>query len=166
MKAFLNRLLGMAGIAATTANSNENAGAQTLQVQILGLGGPAELRDPLPSTQLYGFASAPVPGAHHVVIFLGGDRTKGVAIASNDPRYRPQGLKPGEAMVHNNTGVQLYLSEAGLVINSGGLPIIINGNILLNGKLTATGDVVGNGISLDNHTHSDPQGGTVGAPQG
>lgn len=41
----------------------------------------------------------------------------------------------------------------------------ITGDVTLNGKLTATGDVIGNGISLDNHTHPDPQGGNTGKPQ-
>jgi phage baseplate assembly protein gpV len=41
----------------------------------------------------------------------------------------------------------------------------VNGDVQLNGKLTATGDVTAGSISLENHTHSDPQGGTVGKPQ-
>ena len=33
------------------------------------------------------------------------------------------------------------------------------------GTISTTGDVTAGGISLHNHTHTDPQGGTVGAPQ-
>ena len=40
----------------------------------------------------------------------------------------------------------------------------ITGDITLEGKMTSTGDVIANGISLDNHKHSDPQGGTTGTP--
>ena len=38
----------------------------------------------------------------------------------------------------------------------------ITGDVALHGKLTADGDVIGNNISLDNHTHTDPQGGSTG----
>lgn len=41
----------------------------------------------------------------------------------------------------------------------------IYGNVNINGKLTASVDVVGGGISLKSHIHSDPQGGTTGEPQ-
>ena len=41
----------------------------------------------------------------------------------------------------------------------------LTGNLNVTGKITATGDVIGNSISLDNHTHTDPQGGNTGKPQ-
>jgi hypothetical protein len=53
-------------------------------------------------------------------------------------------------------------SSAGVEIKTPTLTI--NGNVQVNGSLTSTGDVVANGISLEHHTHSDPQGGTVGSP--
>ena len=40
----------------------------------------------------------------------------------------------------------------------------ITGDVSLDGKLTTTGDVVAGSISLDNHKHTDPQGGTTGKP--
>lgn len=137
-----HRVLGLLGISATTAAANESAGTQTLQVQIMGIGSPVELRDPIPSVQLFGFASSPVPGASHVVGFLGGDRTKGVAIGSNDPRYRPTGMKSGEAMVYDNQGRQIYLSAAGIVINANGSPVTVNGATLV--TINASAEVVMN----------------------
>lgn len=38
-------------------------------------------------------------------------------------------------------------------------------NLSVTGSGTYGGDVVANGISLDNHTHTDPQGGNTGKPQ-
>lgn len=38
-------------------------------------------------------------------------------------------------------------------------------NVLVDGYGHYTGDVVGKGISLSGHTHSDPQGGNTGSPQ-
>jgi hypothetical protein len=43
--------------------------------------------------------------------------------------------------------------------------VTINGDLKVNGLITSSGDVVGGGISLDGHIHSDPQGGSVGKPQ-
>ncbi|HET6606750.1 MAG TPA: phage baseplate assembly protein [Rhodopila sp.] len=126
MKAVINRLLGMFGVSRTTAAANEAGGIQTLQVQILGSGVIAELREPVPSAQHFGFASSPVPGASHVIVFLGGDRTKGIAIASNDPRYRPTGMKPGESMQYDDQGRQIYLSASSIVVNAKGAPVTVN----------------------------------------
>jgi len=44
-------------------------------------------------------------------------------------------------------------------------PLQWNGNINVNGGITATGDVIGGDISLDQHTHPDAQGGSTGTPQ-
>lgn len=43
--------------------------------------------------------------------------------------------------------------------------ITVTGNITASGTITGTVDVVGGGISLKNHRHSNPEGGLVGAPQ-
>lgn len=40
----------------------------------------------------------------------------------------------------------------------------VPGNASFNGSIDATGDVVGSGISLVTHRHSDPQGGQTGPP--
>lgn len=54
--------------------------------------------------------------------------------------------------------------------SGGGASVQITGNITQTGSLTASGtitgttDVIGGGKSLKTHTHSDPQGGTTGAP--
>jgi hypothetical protein len=41
----------------------------------------------------------------------------------------------------------------------------INGDVQVNGKVNTTGDVVAGTISLQQHTHPDAQGGSVGLPQ-
>ncbi|MHA3052536.1 hypothetical protein [Acinetobacter sp. ANC 4640] len=54
---------------------------------------------------------------------------------------------------------QQITGQGGMAVSGG------SGNTIL-GSLTLTGgDVVADGIHLKTHTHSDPQGGTVGAPQ-
>jgi len=42
--------------------------------------------------------------------------------------------------------------------------IHIEGNVTVTGSITSTGDMIAAGISLDHHTHSDPQGGNTGGP--
>lgn len=66
----------------------------------------------------------------------------------------------------NNSGMMVIPEVTtfdGDIIHNGNLTI--NGNLLVNGTITATVDVIGGGISLKNHRHSNPEGGLVGAPQ-
>jgi len=41
----------------------------------------------------------------------------------------------------------------------------INGDVQLNGRLNVVGEIIGNGVEYNQHTHSDPQDGTTGIPQ-
>jgi phage gp45-like len=163
-----NRIKSIIGVGRSTTSSQEAATA-TVQVAFVGTAnGGQELRDGVPVMQQYGIASATLPGCDYAVTFISGDKTKGVAVASNDRRYRPTTLKAGEVMVHDNLGRQIYLSAAGIVINGNGAPVTINANVQVNGTITATGDIVGNGHSLSNHVHGGVQAGssTTSKPQG
>lgn len=64
---------------------------------------PTELRDNLVRAQAPGISSVPVSGAKVVTLHHGGDRANAVIVATEDVRYRPTGLKPGE--------LQLYLID-------------------------------------------------------
>jgi phage gp45-like len=134
------RLLSMIGTGRSTTPS---IGGPTPKVQVSFIGtanaGP-EIRDDIPSVQLFGFASETLPGADYVVGFLSGDRSKGVAVASNDRRYRPT-INPGEAMVYDSMGRQIYLSAAGgTIINANGAPVAVNGasTVTVNASTTVT----------------------------
>ena len=65
-------------------------------------------------------------------------------------------------------GSATLTAPGGTTING---DVTINGDTTLNGDAHATGtitgdtDVIADGISGKGHTHSDPQGGTVGAPE-
>lgn len=59
----------------------------------------------------------------------------------------------------------LTLTKDKLTFSIGGTKIEIgSGGINISGKVTCDADVVASGISLVNHTHSDPQGGKVSPP--
>ena len=51
-----------------------------------------------------------------------------------------------------NDQIKLAFQDKNIIINATG--ITINGDVQVNGKITSTGDVVANGISLDNHEHN------------
>jgi len=44
-------------------------------------------------------------------------------------------------------------------------PVQVTGPVTTSSTIAASGNVTGGGISLDSHTHSDPQGGNTGGPQ-
>lgn len=60
--------------------------------------------------------------------------------------------------------IKIALRADSIAINAPNL--IINGNVEISGNLTATGDIVGAGISLDSHVHGGVQtgSGNTGAP--
>ena len=66
----------------------------------------------------------------------------------------------GTCNVTVNGNVNLKASKVNAVADTFNL----TGNLNVNGTITATGDVIGAGISLDKHTHPDPQGGNTGTP--
>lgn len=162
MERMARRIRSMLGIGRATAPSVEGP---TPEVQLSFIGtanaGP-ELRDGVPSMQNYGFASATLPGCDYAVAFLSGDRSKGVAVASNDRRYRPTALKTGEAMMYDNIGQQVYLSQAGVVITGApSITLSAGGHTL---AISSAGVVI-DGIVFGPHQHTNGNGGApTGAP--
>jgi hypothetical protein len=134
----------------------------------------------------------PLPGAQALVLFRTGGRSMGTVLATEDPRYRPKGLKPGEThgymideaqkdgtggkarslfkgalgWVHTILGKKIHVgdddTEEIVIKGKSSVTIEITGQ-----KITitgTTGDVVVNGVSLVNHVHPDAQGGFTGPP--
>jgi phage gp45-like len=135
---------------------NDSGNIQLIQMK----GGEFEIRDNMPRMAEYGFSSSPPPDSDVIAIFVGGDRSNGIVIATNHQPTRFKNLQTGEAVVYNNTGQFVYLTKDGIRIEAGGKPISINGDVNITGTLTATGDVVANGKSLDHHTHGGVGSGT------
>lgn len=156
------RVQALLGVARTTAPADEGGAVQQLQVLMRGSGAPAELRGPIPSMQLFGVASSPMPGAHHVVVFLGGDRSKGVAIASNDPRYRPKPA-PGEMIVFNAFGMTIALRSSGITINPNGKPVTVDGDLDVTGEIRWNTGSTATAASTHDHTNGN-NGANTGAP--
>jgi phage baseplate assembly protein V len=137
----------------------------------------ATTRDDTPLAQHYGVASRPHPGADAVVLFMGGDRSRGVVIATNDRRHQIQ-LSEGEVAIHDDQGLKIHLTRAGIVIDGGGKPVIFQNTpeVIMPGKLTTQGDITSaakvnaatdvtiGARSFNTHTH--PENGTGGGITG
>jgi phage gp45-like len=54
-------------------------------------------------------------------VFIGGDRSNGVIVATNHQETRPRGLQTGETMIYTQDGKQIYLTA------SGGIKVAANG---------------------------------------
>lgn len=101
---------------------NDAGLVQMQQVQL----GAAEIRDNTPRVSEYGFTSMPLPGCHGIVIFVGGDRSNGVMIATNDQNHRLKNLQPGEVAIYDDQGQSVYLKRGGIDVNGAGLPITVH----------------------------------------
>ena len=161
----LARRVAMAlGLGRQSSDTNETANTPTLQVTLPG----GEVRSDVPLLQHYGFHSRPVPGSDVLTVFMAGDRTRGVAVATGDQRGRITDLKPGEVCVyHPRTGSKILLAENGdieIVPASGVLKV--TAELQVDGSIKATGDIVAGEVSLQNHLTSEVQSGqgTSGKP--
>lgn len=148
-------LVAIGRITATTAL--QDRGLRRAQLRI----DEAEARDATPLLAQYGLATRPQPGAQAVVLFLTGDRSRGLVIATNDARYQLE-LAEGEVALHDDLGQRIHLTQQGIVIDGGGRAVRIQGApevIADTAQLTVTGDVVAGGISLTQHRHGGVQAG-------
>jgi phage baseplate assembly protein V len=87
--------------------------------------GALEVRDNTPRLAEYGFTSMPPPGSDAVLVFIGGDRSNGVMIATGHQASRLKRLQPGEAALYDNLGQRVFLTRKGVVIEGAGLPVAI-----------------------------------------
>lgn len=118
--------------------------AQVHQVRM----GADELRDGTPRAAEYGFVSNPPAGTDVIVVFIAGERTNGVIIATNNQTFRMRELATGEVAIHDDKGRFVLLGAAGIHVQGNADPITVEttsditatagGNITLNaaGKIT------------------------------
>ncbi|GBQ52270.1 phage baseplate assembly protein [Komagataeibacter sucrofermentans] len=149
------------GIGRQTADTDEAAATPTVQAT-LAMG---EIHSDMPLMQHAGFASRPLADSDHVIVFIGGNRQRGVSIASNDQNGRPKDLQPGEVcLYHPRTGSRIWLKADGSVAIAPA-----NGKTAVTGDLTATGTITGNevvaqGKKLSSHEHSNGNNGADTGP--
>lgn len=107
------RLLMAFGRALIQVVADEAGALQLLQIQL----GKDEIQDDTPRFAEYGFTSRPKSGARAIAVFMGGDRSNGAVIATDDPRYRIV-LQNGEVSLYDDLGQVVHLTRTGIVLNS------------------------------------------------
>jgi phage baseplate assembly protein V len=148
------------GTGRITATDDSKA-AHSAQIAV----GPGETIDNVPVIQIYGLASHARPGSDATLLFVGGDRGKPVAVATNDQRARLRNLKPGEVALYTDQGDTITIQRGGTIVIHCATKVRIEAP-----RLECTGDIVaqcdGTAISLLTHKHRDVQsgGGTSGVP--
>jgi phage baseplate assembly protein V len=146
-------MLGFARITATKAL--EGKGLRRVQVQF----DQAEARDDTPVVQHYGVATRPKPGADAIVTFIGGNRSLGIIIATNDRRYQFE-LEEGEVALHTDEGDSVHLKRGRVVKITAGTALEIDTPLITTtGRIEAVGDVKAGTISLQGHVHGGVQRG-------
>lgn len=88
-----------------------NDGAKVQGVQVLVLGDAVNAQ----RFQEYGYTSVPLAGAEAAVAAMSGVASHLVILATEDGRYRPQNLQPGQVALYTDEGDQIIF-ERGRVI--------------------------------------------------
>jgi phage baseplate assembly protein V len=101
---------------------DDSGNVQLLQVRL----GGDELRDHTRRLAEYGFTSSPPEGADVVALFVAGDRSKGVVIATGHQASRLRGLQAGEVAIFDDQGQSVYLTRSGIIVNGAGNPLVVN----------------------------------------
>lgn len=164
--------------------SDDSRSAQLLQVKL----NDSETRDDTPRIAEFGLTSRPPEGSDVLVVFLGGDRSKGVVVATAHQASRPKGLLVGEAMLYDLWGKSVYLTkDGGIVVEAKGAPVTVNNatTVTINAAesveldtplLHVTGDIVAGGNITDSvrsmaddrklfNLHTNGSGTTTPSPQ-
>lgn len=97
--------------------------------------GYLEINDSVPILQQFGFASVPPSGSDVAVMFIGGDRSNGAGVATNHQGSRFRGKASGESVLFNAFGMSVLMSAGGIVINTGGVPMVVEGNLHVTGEV-------------------------------
>lgn len=164
--------------------SDDSNSAQLLQVKL----NDSETRDDTPRIAEFGLTSRPPDGSDVLVVFLGGDRSKGVVVATAHQASRPKGLLTGETMLYDLWGKSVHLTKAGgIVVEAQGAPVTVNNatTVTINAAdsvelvtplLHVTGDIVADGNITDAvrsmaddrklfNSHTNGSGTTTPSPQ-
>lgn len=83
---------------AVVARVGDRSKTQTLDLDLLA----DERADDVQHFQPHGLLSVPLPGAHSLALFLGGNRSNPVAIMAGDDRYRARNNTPGDVGLYHH----------------------------------------------------------------
>lgn len=89
----------------------DSHGRQKIQLTAL----KNEVKSDVERVQQYGFTSNPLAGAQVIMLSVGGNRGHPVAIAVDDPRFRPTDSEGGESGLFHFEGHRIRLMQDGIV---------------------------------------------------
>lgn len=104
-----------------------------------GPNGSLGIRDKTPVLGLFGFFSNPPAGSDAIALHVGGDRSNAVIIAHGHKASRRKNTPAGDCGLQDVRGAHVWLSATGIVIDGGGLPVTINCDLKVTGKLILPG---------------------------
>lgn len=131
------RVLLIAGRGRVSAPVNDGGGVQLLQAQVNGL----ETIDNMKRVAEFGFTSVPPQGSDVAFVFVGGDRSNGLVIATNHQASRPKGLQAGETMIYTADGKQIYLTASGgIEVQANAQPVTVSNSTSV--TINASSEVV------------------------
>ena len=141
------RLVGLAARAVIRV-ADDALKAQGLKIEVLA----GETLEGVERFGEFGITSVPPDGTEGVVIFIGGDRSHGVVVATESRAHRPRSLAAGDVTVYDSHGNQIRL-------RAGGIEIMSAGYIRLGAGATEAAVLGGVFVAAYNgHTHSTPAG--------
>lgn len=165
---FYRQLKMMLGIGRVTAMEDDGL-TQTLQCRT-----PLDVISVRRLTE-FGFSSAPPVGSDALIASLGGDRSSPIVIATNHKSSRHGGLKAGETVIFDQSGLYVKLTASGIQVEAKGQPVTISNatTVTITGtdkviadtpRFECTGDIIDNTGSnsatlkqlrdaYDGHTH-------------
>jgi phage gp45-like len=110
--------------------------------------------------QLYGLASHAMVGSDAMALFVSGDRSNAVIVATNNQDARMRNLKSGEVALYTDEGDSVLLSRGRIISIKCGTKVHIDCPLVeMTGDLHVTGEVVrgfgtGDQVTLGQHSHT------------
>lgn len=147
-----------------------NAAPAVQLVQVDGLDG--ETLQAVELMQQYGLTSHPPVGTMAVLVPIGGRTAHGIIIATEHGAYRLKNLASGEVAIYTDEGDHVHLKRGRVVEIVAGTKLRVVSPLLectgeIKDRCDSDGRTMSGMRSIYNaHTHSDPQGGSVGTPSG
>lgn len=165
--------------------SLDDSGSQQL-LDLLALKSDRPRKVPL--VGMFGITSVPPAGANYLLLGLGGGASRAMAFGGEHGDYRPKNTPAGGTVVYDAYGDIISIVEQNIrvvhatevsieapsVTIKGALTVTQTFSIqnldgaaqpaIVNGSIDVTGDVTAGGVSLKNHAHALPGGGSTSAP--
>lgn len=159
-------------------NTDDSKLLQTVKVDMYAIGDEIESLEDVVRISEYGFSSRPPEGdIDAVILSLSKDRRNSVVIGTEDRKSRKKGLAKGEVAIYDHKGQSLHLKEGhtieinatqsvkimagtvsinvqnGTVSIEGAMNTKISGNLIVDGLISSSQDIVVGDKSLSNHIH-------------